>query len=346
MVWALAGKVCLLLMHSRRCKCAGSPDRSAIAAHQLLPGLPARPYATQLICFAPKGGPVAPGPLPSVHRHCGPPIVLAARPCKRPARPPKTPLLPFAAPASSCRHPMGDTSSDDELPLAQRATGILLAGSGGGRPPPAPAASSGSDSDVPSWLQAKGKGNQVITLDSSSEDDAVISPAKPAAPAAAPRGGSQPAAEPAGNRDVQHPAAAQQGAAALSPKPRSAAKARATPGRGRAAAAAAAAAPAGPDEEAAPSGTQPTATQATGTATQATGGGTAQKRGAAAGVPHASTTSMPVVLPDKLPQIKMLVELECSAGAASPPHPCRPAPLPLGGLYCGTRGAAAATGLW
>lgn len=210
---------------------------------------------------------------------------------------------------------MADTSSDDEVPLAQRLAGGILLASGGGR---RPAAGSDSDSDIPSWLQAKGKGNQVINLESSDDDDAVISPAKPSQEAAA-APASQPAAEPAGNRDVQQPAAAQQAAPAPSPKSRSAAKARNTPGRGRAAAAAVAAAPAGPDEEAAPSATQPsdtqpTATQATGTATQATGGGTAQKRAGAAGLPHAATSSMPVVLPDKLPQIKMLVELECSAG--------------------------------
>lgn len=207
---------------------------------------------------------------------------------------------------------MADTSSDDEVPLAQRlAGGILLASSGGRRP----SAGSDSDSDIPSWLQAKGKGNQVIVLESSDDDDAVISPAKPAQ-------ASQPAAQPAGNRDTQPAAGAQQAAAAPSPKPRSAAKPRATPGRGRTAVAAAAvaAAPAGPEDEAGPPGTQPlstqaTATQATGTqATQATGGGTAQKRAGAAGLPHAATSSMPVVLPDKLPQIKMLVELECSAG--------------------------------
>ncbi len=212
---------------------------------------------------------------------------------------------------------MADTSSDDEVPLAQRLAGggILLASGGGGAQRPAPAVSSGSDSDIPSWLQAKGKGNQVIVLESSDDDDAVISPAKPAQ-------ASQPAAQPAGNRDTQPAAGAQQAAAAPSPKPRSAAKPRATPGRGRTAVAAAAvaAAPAGPEDEAGPPGTQPlstqaTATQATGTqATQATGGGTAQKRAGAAGLPHAATSSMPVVLPDKLPQIKMLVELECSAG--------------------------------
>ena len=228
---------------------------------------------------------------------------------------------------------MADTSSDDEVPLAQRLTGggILLAGGGGGAR--RPAASSGSDSDVPSWLQAKGKGNQVINLEISDDDDAVLSPAKPSQPPAT-QPASQPAAaaEPAGNRDVQRPVAAQQ-AAAPSPKPRSAAKPRATPGRGRTAAAAAVApAPAGPDEEAGPStqptATQPSATQATGTATQATGtqatqptatqatgGGTAQKRAGAAGLPHANTSSMPVVLPDKLAHLKMLVELESSVGA-------------------------------
>lgn len=202
---------------------------------------------------------------------------------------------------------MADTSSDEDIPLAQRplAGGILLAGAA----PRAAAAlgSSDDDSDVPSWLQAKAKGKQVVNLESSSEDeDAVMSPAKPTA-AARP-------AEPAGNRSTQEPATQQQ-AAPASAAPKSAAKARATPGRGRAAAAAAAPPPATQDDGAGPSATQPSATQATGT--QATGGGTVQKRAAGvAGLPHAPTSSMAVVLPDKLPQIKMLVELECGAGGA------------------------------
>ncbi|PSC69861.1 DNA-binding BIN4-like isoform B [Micractinium conductrix] len=202
---------------------------------------------------------------------------------------------------------MGDTSSEDEMPLAQRplAGGILL---GGGRAAPVAGGTSDDDSDIPSWLQApagtKGKGNQIVDLADSSDDDAVMSPAKPAAPA------PQPA--PVGNRSAQPPASQPQSQPhAASPQtqpqapaqPRSAAKPRAT-SRGRppvaAAAAAAAAGPSGAGDDSQAPSQAPPASQAT--------GGTAQKRAPA--VLHAPTSRMDVVLPEKLPQIKMLVELE------------------------------------
>ena len=212
---------------------------------------------------------------------------------------------------------MADTSSDDELPLAQRPIAALF----GAPRPAAPAAASDSESDFPSWLQtgaAGHKGNQVITLTDSESDDAVLSPPKPTAAAAAAA-----AAEPAGNRDVQQPPTQQtaekkpQTAKAAAAAPKSAAKQKATP-RGRAAAAAA-----GAGDEEAPS--QPPATQPPASQPATQQGGTATKRGPAAGLglPHAPTSQMPVVLPEKLPQMKMLVELESNPGG------CR-----LGGATC------------
>ena len=191
---------------------------------------------------------------------------------------------------------MGDTSSDDELPLAQLPLGGILMAA---RQPVGPA--SDTESDIPSWLQAgaKGKSNQVVNLTDSDSDDAVLSPAK-APPAAA--------AEPAGNRGQQQQPAfqqQQQEQAAAKAAPNSASKPKATP-RGRAAAAPE---PTGPEDG------DPPATQAATASQPATAGGTSQKqRTLAAGLLQAPTSQMAVVLPDKLPQLKMLVELELSAG--------------------------------
>ena len=194
---------------------------------------------------------------------------------------------------------MGDTSSDDELALAQRPLGGILMAA---RQPVGPA--SDTESDIPSWLQAgaKGKSNQVVNLTDSDSDDAVLSLAK-AAPAAAA------AAEPAGNRGQQQQPASQQQQqqqAAAKAAPKSGSKPKATP-HGRTAAAAE---PAGPDD-----GGDPPATQAAPASQPATAGGTSQKqRTLAAGLLQAPTSQMAVVLPDELPQLKMLVELELSAG--------------------------------
>jgi hypothetical protein len=201
---------------------------------------------------------------------------------------------------------MGDSSSDDELPLAQRPVGgILLAAPGRA----APAADSSDESDFPSWLQtgaAGQKGKQIIALTDSDSDDAVLSPPKPPRPDAAP---AAEAAEPtpAGNRDVQQPATQQteekKPLTAAKPTPRGAAKQKATP-RGKAGAAG------NGDVEAF---TQPSTTQPATQPPASQPGGTAQKR-APAGLAHAPSSQMPLMLPEKLPQMKLLVELESSAG--------------------------------
>lgn len=143
---------------------------------------------------------------------------------------------------------------------------------------------------------------------------AIIGQADEAARAAAQRGHAE--AEPAGNRDMQQPATQPQTQPAAQPAtqpasekkapPRSAAKPRGTPRGGRGVAAAAA----GASQLGASS-------QATGPASQAPpasqgGGGTAQKR-VAVGL-HAPSSQVAVLLPDKLPQLKMLVELETNPG--------------------------------
>ncbi len=200
--------------------------------------------------------------------------------------------------------------------------------------------------------------SQVVNLTDSDDEDAVLSPPKPtigqqvavaeaaqvaaiiarvdkAAPAAGGQG--HPEAAPAGNRDVQQPATQPQTQPAASPAtqpasekkapPRSAAKPRGTPRGGRGAGAAAndsqpgasSQAAGGPSSQAAgPPSQAPPASQG--------GGGTAQKR-AAVGL-HAPSNQMTVVLPDKLPQLKMLVELESNPGGGADSQPRVPVVLP------------------
>lgn len=148
---------------------------------------------------------------------------------------------------------------------------------------------------------------------------ALIAQGKAATVPAAGQGSAAAEAAPAGNRDVQQPATQPQTQPAAPPAtqpasekkapPRSAAKPRGTP-QGRRGAAAAAAAAADDSQPGA-------STQAAEPASQALpasqgGGGTAQKR-PAVGL-RAPSNQVTVVLPEKLPQLKMLVELETNSG--------------------------------
>lgn len=202
---------------------------------------------------------------------------------------------------------MVDSSSDEDLPLAQRPVGgILMA-----LQHQAVRADSDSGSEFPSWLAAGAagqKGKQVVNLTDSDSDDAVLSPSKPTVPPPAAL------ASPAGNRDVQQPATQQTQekkpqTATKATAIKTAAKPKATPRpRGSKAAAAALV-----DAEAPSQGpaTQPPPSQPPGSQLAA-GDGTAQKRAVGLGLPHVASSRMALVMPEKLPQMKMLIELESS----------------------------------
>ena len=193
------------------------------------------------------------------------------------------------------------SSSDDDVPIAQRNQAFLF-----GKTKPIVLSSDG-DSPLPSWLEnnnspAKDADAGLIDSDSESDANEVISPIKLLAPSVKQQQQRNPTPPADDNND---------GPSSSSPKKKTIKKP--TPLQRKAVvkspAAAAAAAARGGDDGAGPSQppTQPPTQPSLATAPKSTL--TKPPKSFLGGLPVASET-LPVIIPDKLTQLKILIELE------------------------------------